>query len=398
MPKVGGLDVLRMARETDPEIVVVLITAFPTVDTAVDALKAGASDYLLKPFSSEQLLEVVRAGLDKRRIHEEYGFLQSQARRAFSPGGLIGRSHAMLGLLDEIRKAAAVKAGVLLIGESGSGKELAARSIHESSAHSQGPFVAVNCAAIPEQLLEAEVFGYEAGAFTDAKQAKAGLLELADHGTLFLDELCELGPGLQAKLLRALEEGKVRRIGGSKPFDFDVRFIASTNRDVRAELSAGRLRDDLYYRIAVIEIRVPPLRERKEDIPLLAAHFVAEYAKQYGRSIEGIDREAIERMSCYDWPGNVRELRNAMERAVTYARGEHISVESLPEAVRTAEAAEATDFHQWKEQTFERLEKEFLTRALRDHGGNVTHTARFLGVHRSTLQRMMRKHGIAVAR
>ncbi|RMD86007.1 MAG: sigma-54-dependent Fis family transcriptional regulator [Candidatus Dadabacteria bacterium] len=396
MPEVSGLDVLRAAKHSDPETVVILITAFPTVDTAVEALKQGAADYLLKPFSTEQLRDAVRQALDKRRAKEEYGFLRSQARRAFTPGGLIGRSEAMLRLFDELRKAAAVDAGVLLVGESGTGKELAARCIHESSARAGRPFVALNCAAIPETLLEGEMFGHEAGAFTDARKSRAGLLEQANGGTLLLDELCEMTPPLQAKLLRALEEGKVRRVGGSDPIEFDVRFIASTNRDVRRELREQRLRADLYYRIAVIEIHVPPLRERKEDVPLLAAHFLEEYSRAYGRTFEGFTRAATDCLTRYDWPGNVRELRNTIERAVTYGKGPLVEVEDLPAAVQAAgQEEDEVDFHRWKERTLERLEKEFLTRALRENDGNVTHTARALGIHRSTLQRMMRKHGIS---
>ena len=394
MPKMGGLEVLRIAKQVDPEIIVILITAYPTVDTAVEAMKFGACDYLIKPFSVEQLRAVVKEALEKRKTKEAYGLLQSQRRSAFTVGGIVGQSRGLLKLLDEIRKVAAVSANVLILGESGVGKEPVARAIHENSARQGRPFVPLNCAAIPETLLEAELFGYERGAFTGAQAAKEGLLEAADGGTLFLDEFCELSPALQAKLLRTLEEGAGRRLGGRKPIPFDVRFVASTNRDIREEIRLGRFRQDLFFRINVLEIRVPPLRERREDIPLLVAHFLEEGSKGSGKAVEGITPEAMEWLTQYDWPGNVRELKNAVGRALAYATGPFITVQDLPEAILMATERQGrfSSYREWREKILERLEKEFLVKSIHEQGGNLTLAAKELGIHRSTLHRLIRKH------
>src|SRR6266852_3057970 len=394
MPKMGGLEVLRIAKQVDPEIIVILITAYPTVDTAVEAMKVGACDYLIKPFSVEQLQAVVKDALEKRRTKEAYGLLKSQVRSSFAVGGIVGQSQRLLKLLDEIRKVAAVSANVLIVGESGVGKEPVARAIHENSPRKGQPFVPLNCAAIPETLLEAELFGYERGAFTGAQATKEGLLEAADGGTLFLDEFCELSPALQAKLLRTLEEGAVCRLGGRKPLPFDVRFMASTNRDIHEEIRQGRFRQDLFFRINVIEIRVPPLRERREDVPLLVANFLEECSKGSGKAIEGITPEAMEWLTHYDWPGNVRELKNAMERALAYATGPFITVQDLPEAILTAteHQRQISSYREWREKTLEQLEKEFLEKSIHEQGGNLTLAAKELGIHRSTLHRLIRKH------
>jgi DNA-binding NtrC family response regulator len=394
MPKMGGLEVLRIAKQVDPEIIVILITAYPTVDTAVEAMKVGACDYLIKPFSVEQLRAVVKEALEKRRTKEAYGLLKSHLRSSFAVGGIVGQSRGLLKLLDEIRKVAAVSENVLILGESGVGKEPVARAIHENSARTGQPFVPLNCAAIPETLLEAELFGYERGAFTGAQSAKEGLLEAADGGTLFLDEFCELSPSLQAKLLRTLEEGAVRHLGGRKPIPFDVRFVASTNRDIREEIRLGRFRQDLFFRINVLEIRVPPLRERREDIPLLVAHFLEEGSKGSGKAVEGITPEAMEWLMQYDWPGNVRELKNAVGRALAYATGPFITVQDLPEVILMATQRQGrfSSYREWRQKILERLEKEFLEKSIHEQGGNLTLAAKELGIHRSTLHRLIRKH------
>ncbi|MBI2467783.1 MAG: sigma-54-dependent Fis family transcriptional regulator [Candidatus Rokubacteria bacterium] len=372
----------------------ILITGSPAVDTAVEAMKVGASDYLVKPFSHEQLLATLETAVAQRRAVEDQRVLRSQLRRSFHPGGIVGRARTVMRLLDDIRRTAAVDANVLIVGESGAGKELVARAIHDNSARQAKPFLPLNCAAIPETLVESELFGYERGAFTGAQVAKEGLLEAADGGTVFLDEVCELPPQLQAKLLRALEEGGVRRLAGRKLTPFNVRFVAATNRDVRAELHSRRFREDLFFRINVIEIHVPPLRERREDIPLLAAHFLDVCATPVGKETEGIAPAAMELLMRYDWPGNVRELRNAIERAVAYAKGRLITLEDLPESVlKGAGQYERGLFHEWRQKTLERLEREFLERALEAHRGNVSQTAKALGIHRSTLQRLMRRLG-----
>jgi transcriptional regulator with PAS, ATPase and Fis domain len=312
---------------------------------------------------------------------------------SFSLSGLLGQSRAMSRLLDDIGKAGSADANVLILGESGAGKERVSRTVHGSGRRKTGPFLPINCAAIPESLLEAELFGYERGAFTGAQAAKEGLLEAADGGTLFLDEVCELNPGLQAKLLRAVEEGTVRRVGGIKPIPVDVRFIASTNRDIYDEMRRGRFREDLFFRLDVIEIRVPPLRDRREDIPLLAAHFLESCVRRYGKTVAGWADATLGLLTQYDWPGNVRELRSAVERAVAYAQGPLIAPEDLPEAVLAgAQRQDGHCFHAWRKKTLARLEKEFLKQALAAHGGCVSDAARALGIHRSTLQRLMRRH------
>jgi DNA-binding NtrC family response regulator len=391
MPDRDGLDVLRAAKERDPDTVVVLITAFPTVETAVEAMKIGALDYLVKPFSPDQLLSAVRLGLEKRSSRDTYGLLKGQLERVRALGGMVGKSGAVVRLSDEVRKAAAVDSSVLILGESGAGKELVARAIHDTSARGGRSFLAINCAAIPETLLEAELFGYERGAFTGAQVSRAGLLEQADGGTVFLDELCELNFHMQAKLLRALDERALRRLAGRQSIPFDVRFMAATNRDVRAEVARQRFREDLFFRIDVIEIQVPPLRERRDDIPLLAAHFLEGCAARNNKDISAFTTAALELLTRHDWPGNVRELKNAVERAVAYAGGAFITPEDLPPAVvRGAESPAGPGLREWKK-TLERLEREFVEAALDEHGGNVTRAAQALGIHRSTLQRLMRR-------
>lgn len=398
MPDMGGLELLQIAKDADPNIVVILITAYPTVETAVEAMKFGASEYLTKSFSHDQLIHAVRAGLEARRTREAHGLLRSRLRTAFTLGDMVGHSRKMLQLFDDIRRAASVNAAVLVLGESGAGKELVARAVHENSARSGKPFVAINCAAIPENLLESELFGHERGAFTGALVAREGLLETAEGGTALLDEVCELGPPLQSKLLRALEDGTLRRLAGRRSIPLDVRFVAATNRDIREEVKNGRFREDLFFRLDVIELQVPPLRERREDIPLLAAHFLEKLSARMGREVEGVTDDAMQLLLRYEWPGNVRELKNALERAAAYARGPFITSPDLPpNLVKVAEGGSRDSFHEWKEKALERLEREFVQRGLSEHGGNVTRAAQALGIHRSTLQRLMRRLKFPVA-
>ena len=391
LPRVGGLHLLKLAKEADPATAVVMITGFPAVETAVSAMKAGAVDYLIKPFSAERLLDAVRDGLRSRRGREVYQALRREAV-TFTVDGMVGRSPRMLQLFDRVRKAAAVDANVLILGDSGAGKERVARTIHANSRRSGGPLVAINCAALPEQLLEAELFGYERGAFTGAHTTRDGLLLAADGGTLLLDEVCEMQPALQAKLLRALEEGSVRRLGGRKPIRFDVRFIAATNQDIRAAVRAGRFRHDLFFRIHIIEIVVPALADRREDIPLLAVHFLQAVSASRPGTIEAIDPPVLDALVKYEWPGNVRELRNVIERAAAFAASPVITLADLPETLVPGPATEAPlTFRAWKKETLERLAHGFIQQALADHGGNISRTARTLGLHRSTIQRFLRR-------
>jgi DNA-binding NtrC family response regulator len=390
VPRGGGLGVLRLAKEVEPATQVILITGHPAVDTAVAAMKAGATDYLIKPFSFEQLVSAVDESLRAGRHREAYEALKREAL-AFTVDDMVGSSPRMLQLFDRVRKAAAVDASVLILGDSGAGKERVARTIHANSERRRGPFVPINCAALPEPLLEAELFGHERGAFTGAQSSREGLLHAADGGTLLLDELCEMHPSIQAKLLRALEEGSVRRVGGRRSIPFDVRFVAATNQDIEAAVRAGRFRRDLFFRIHVIEIRVPPLAERREDIPLLAVHFLHKASGAWPGGLQGIDAAALDALVRYDWPGNVRELRNVIERAAAFATGPVVTVEDLPESLTREVAPPATSFRAWKKQTLERLQHGFLHAALEHHGGNVSRTARALGLHRSTLQRFLRR-------
>jgi transcriptional regulator with PAS, ATPase and Fis domain len=333
----------------------------------------------------------VRAAVEKRSARETHGLLKGQLRRSAHLSGIVGKSRTVQALLEDVRKAAAVDASVLVLGESGSGKELVARAVHDQSGRRARPFVAINCAAIPEDMLEAELFGYERGAFTGALVARAGLLETAEGGTVLLDEICEMSTHLQAKLLRALEERAVRRLAGRKVVPFDVRFIAATNRDLHVEVVEERFRKDLFFRLDVIEINVPPLRERREDIPLLTAFFLEDCRARGGKEISGISPEAIEVLTRYDWPGNVRELKNAVERGVAYAAGPMLAAADLPPTVlKGVETQPPSSFREWKK-TVERLERDYLESALAEHDGNVTRAAQGLGIHRSTLQRLMRR-------
>ncbi len=397
LPKGSGLDVLAAARRIDPDAFVIFVTGFPSVETAVMAMKFGAADYLMKPFSAEQLLAVVEAGLEKRRAKEVFGLLRHEARNAFDVQGILGGSRPMLSLFEDIRRAAAVDAGVLILGESGAGKERVAHAIHDNSARRAGPFVPINCAAIPDNLLEAELFGDERGAFTGAHVMKQGLLQAADGGTVFLDEVCELNPALQAKLLRALEDGTARRLGGRTAVRFDVRFMAATNGNIREAMQQGRFREDLFFRLNVIEIHVPPLREHPEDVPLLAAYFLDAASRRRRTKIEGITPAAMSVLIGYDWPGNVSELKNAVERAAAYATGAFITPEDLPVTVKSAGGDGAGTFRTWREKAFARLERDFVVKALGEHAGNVSRAARALGLHRSTLQRVMRRHDVPPA-
>ena len=391
VPRGGGLGVLKLAKNADPSTPVILITGYPAVDTAVAAMKAGATDYLIKPFSFEQLVSAVEEALRAGKRREAYEAAKSEAL-AFTVDGMVGRSPRMLELFARIRKAAAVDASVLILGDSGSGKERVARAIHANSGRRDGAFVAINCAALPEPLLEAELFGHERGAFTGAQGSRDGLLHAADRGILLLDELCEMHPSIQAKLLRALEEGSVRRIGGRRSIPFDVRFIAATNQDIQAAVRAGRFRRDLFFRIHVIEIQVPPLAERREDVPLLAVHFLQQASGAWPGGFQGIDATALEALTRYDWPGNVRELRNVIERAAAFAGGPVITLADLPETIALGVVASgAVTFRSWKKQTMERLQHGFIRAALEDHGGNVSRTARALGLHRSTIQRFLKR-------
>jgi DNA-binding NtrC family response regulator len=382
MPGMRGHELLAGIRARRPEINVVIITAFGAIDSAIALVKAGAYDYLTKPFSTDELLLSLERALEESRLRREVARLSHSAHAPLP--GFIGASRAMQEVYDLVHRAAAAALPVLITGESGTGKELVARALHELSGRA-GRFVAVNCAALPENLLESELFGHEKGAFTGADREKPGLLEAAHRGTLFLDEVTELPRALQPKLLRALEEGEVRRLGSTQSRRFDVRFVAATNREIEQEVASGRFRDDLYWRLHVLHMHVPPLRERAADIPLLAEHFLG------GRPISA---DAVAAMTAYPWPGNVRELRNALERAGTLAAAREIRVEDLPPRVRDADPAalRVADASR-RNLPLRDLERAYILEVLRQNNGNKSRAAEILGLDRKTLYRKLGEIG-----
>jgi two-component system response regulator HydG len=333
MPGLTGLELLREAKAVAPDVDVIMLTAFGTVEEAVKAMKDGATDFLTKPFQRAQLIKVVRHALERRALIAQNRALQQRLDDLLRQGNIIGVSPAFRRMMTLVKQIANSSATVLIQGESGTGKELVARAVHEGSSRRGGPFVAVNCAALPETLLESELFGYEKGAFTGAAGRKEGRFELADSGTLFLDEVADLSPVTQPKILRVLQEGEFERVGGTKTIRVDVRIVTATNQDLAALVRDKRFREDLFYRLNVITINVPPLRERREDIPVLAQHFLRIYAAKNNRRLEGLSDEALECLEAHGWPGNVRELENVIERAVVLAHGSRVDLADLPEAI-----------------------------------------------------------------
>jgi two-component system, NtrC family, response regulator HydG len=397
MPNTSGMDLLRAAKTIAPETEVVLMTAYGTVETAVDAMKEGAYDFVTKPLKRAHVVRIVRNALEKQSLLVENRSLKAQLaekrRRA-----IIGTSLAWRRTMDIVMQAAPSEATVLLLGESGTGKELLARALHDNSARAKGPFVAVNCAAIPESILEAELFGYEKGAFTGAATARDGRFEAAHGGTLFLDEIGEISRHVQVKLLRVLQEGEIERLGASgKTRRIDVRIVAATNVNLGEEVKAGRFREDLYYRLNVIPVNVPPLRDRRDDIPLLAQHFVQVYAEKNGKAIGGCSPTALERLSEYGWPGNVRELENAIERAVVLTRAGHnmIDEDALPREIRDATpgTASATSLTFPIGMPLAEIEMRVIHETLRHTRGDKRLTAKLLGIATRTIYRRLESNG-----
>jgi DNA-binding NtrC family response regulator len=401
MPGLTGMDLLRIGRERDPSLLALILTAYPTVQTAVQSMKLGASDYIAKPFLPEDLLATAQRLLEARRLRDENRLLQRQLDRSWRFGDIIGRSASMQEVFETIRRLAQTDADVLIMGETGTGKELVARAIHRGSARKAGRFVPVDCGAIPEDLLESEFFGHERGAFTGAVTRSLGLLEFANRGTFFLDEVAELPPRLQAKLLRVLQERRIRRVGGNEEFDVDVRVVAATNRNIEREVAEHRFRGDLYYRINVGRIELPPLRERGEDIPLLVSHLTERYCQEMGRSPIEFEADAVEILQSYAWPGNVRELQNVIKRMLAMARGDSVCVEDLPEqivaATETRSRPVAGGFFSLREDRINSFEREYLQALLRGLGGDISAAAREARLPRGTLYRLMKKHGLSTA-
>jgi len=404
LPGIDGLETLSRVRTLDPEVPVVVISGHGTIETAVKAVRMGAQDFVEKPLALEKTLLAVRNALRQRRLEAENRALKAQVEHRWV---MVGESAAIDALRADIARAAPSNGRVLVFGENGTGKELVARNVHHQSLRAGGPFVEVNCAAIPEELIESELFGHTRGAFTGALAARKGKFELADGGTLFLDEVGDMTLKTQAKVLRALQEQRVEPVGGAASVSVDVRVIAATNKDLEAEIRRGTFREDLYFRLNVIPFRVPSLRERREDVPLLARHFMAEIAAEYGRRAKQISPEAMDLLRLHPWPGNVRELRNTIERVVIMTAGERIEAQHLPApllgasgaapAVPAAAGAALSDFGTLAEARDD-FEKRYIMKKYQECGGNMSRTAEALGVERSNLYRKMKSFGLLPAR
>lgn len=388
-----GLALCQYIAEIAPDVPVIVITAFGSMKTAVAAIRAGAYDFITKPVEMDALALTLDRAMRHRELQDQVTRLRRQVTSASHFDALIGASPAMKKVYEMIRQVGDLDTSVLITGESGTGKELVARALHASGSRREGPFVAINCAAVPHNLLESELFGHVRGAFTDAKSSRVGLFVEADKGTLFLDEIGEMAPEMQVKLLRVLQERTVRPLGGAKEVPFDARIIAATNRDLEAEIAEGNFREDFYYRINVVPLRLPPLRSRGNDILLLAQHFIDEIRARSGKSIKGITSEAAQKLLDYDWPGNVRELENCIERAVALTRYEDLVVGDLPEKVRDYESSKMVISGDDPEHfpTLDEVQRRYIRRVLEATHDNKAQTARILGLGRRTLYRWLER-------
>lgn len=391
MKGLKGLDLLEEAKKVAPTTPVIIITAFGTVESAIKAMKMGAYDYITKPFQMDELLLTLRKALETRQLRKEVIRLRKEVESRYQFHQIIGKSPPMQKIYDLIERISDTSSNVLITGESGTGKELVAKAIHYSGIRKEGPFIAVNCAAIPEALLESELFGYKKGAFTDAKSDKKGLLFEAHEGTLFLDEITEMPVSLQAKLLRVIETREVRPLGDTNSYAVDIRIISSSNRDIPSLIELGKFREDLYYRLKVIDIEMPPLRERKEDIPLLIQSFISRFNQELKKNVSGVSEEALKLLLNYSWPGNVRELENVIQRAITLSRHEEILPEDLPPALLQKEEEIIFKNALEKKFTLDQLEREYIKRVLIETGGNKSKAAEILGLDRKTLYRKLQE-------
>ncbi|MEW5945349.1 MAG: sigma-54 dependent transcriptional regulator [bacterium] len=393
MPAMDGIETLKRIRAVDESMPVIIMTAYATVDTAVAAMKEGAYDYLVKPFNPEEMLLSIKKIIEHRRLVEENIILRRSLTRQYQFGDIIAKSHRMQEIFELIKTVAPSSATILIQGESGTGKELVARAVHGNSPRSEKPFIALNCAALPETLLESELFGYEKGAFTGAAQEKKGRFEIADGGTLFLDEVSEMNLKTQVELLRVLEEKEVTRIGGVRTVPVDVRIVAATNENLRDAVEKKKFREDLFYRLHVVCIELPPLRERKEDVPMLAENFLKKFSVQNRKDVRYISLEAFDCMMRYPWPGNVRELENTIERAVLLSRSRAITPEYLPEYVRKF-GPEHEPGSPSETDSLRDAERNYILDTLKQTDWNVKRTAELLKVHRSTLYNKMKRYGL----
>jgi two-component system response regulator HydG len=395
MPGMTGTELCERVAANRPDIPVVVMTAFGSMEAAVAAIRAGAYDFVTKPIELDMLAIVLERAVKHRRLQQQVRRLSEEVEKAERFDEILGQSAAIRSLFDQLARIAPSEASVLITGESGTGKELVARSIHENSRRAEGPFVAVNCAALPESLLESELFGHAKGAFTDARSRRKGLFQQAEGGTLFLDEIGELPLTTQPKLLRALEEGRVRPVGSDAEIEVDVRLLAATNRDLESAVEDGRFRQDLYFRINVIQIDLPPLRSRGTDVLLLAQHFAETFAQRSGKNVLGLTEQTMERLLNYSWPGNIRELRNVMERAVALTRFDRIVVEDLPEKIRDYQGSQVVIGGEDPSELvpLEEVEARYIRHVLKAVDGNKTLAARILGLDRKTLYRKLKQYG-----
>jgi DNA-binding NtrC family response regulator len=395
MGKVSGIDLLSHIQEHAPETAVILVTAFGTIESAVEAMRRGAYDYLTKPINLDRLELLVHRAFRRQALVRENRELRRRLQQ-FSVSGIIGQAAAIQSLLRQVEQIAPTNASVLIQGESGTGKELVASAIHQHSQRSEEPLVKVNCVALAEGLIESELFGHERGAFTGAHRTRRGRFELANKGTLFLDEVGDLSIATQLKLLRVLQEREIERVGGQTTIKVDVRLIAATNRDLETAMAQGAFREELYYRLKVVTLRIPPLRERPEDIPLLLDHFLNIFCDEHDKQIGGYAQAARQRLCAYPWPGNVRELRNTVESLVVTSRGDEITVQALPEAFQ--DDADRSSVALPMGRTLEEVERRYIMRTLEMLGGNKARTAQVLGIGKKTLYRRLHDYGVIVER
>jgi DNA-binding NtrC family response regulator len=401
MPGADGFVVLEAVKAQSPDTEVVMMTGYGSVERAVEAIKKGAYDYIQKPFDPDEVTRVIERALERRQLRSQKAQLERTLQGLYGFDRLVGRSPAMREVYGLLERAAGLEITVLLVGETGTGKELAARAIHHQGRRQEGPFVPINCGAIPAELIESELFGHKKGAFTGAGEAKVGLFEEASGGTLFLDEIGELPLPVQVKLNRALQERELRRVGENQARSFDARIIAATHRDLLAEVKAGRFREDLYYRLNVFQVRLPALRERREDLSLLSRYFLDKHNTTHGRSIRGFEPAALRALLDHLWPGNVRQLENALERAVAVADGDEIRLQDLPADLRAEGGAQAghtvspdLPYKEALERIREQGSVAYLRAVLQKAGGNVTRAAELAGIERESLHRLLRKHGL----
>ena len=398
MPGMDGLDFLKEVQKREIDASVIMMSAYGSIDTAIEAMKLGAYDYISKPFKPDEIILTLRKAEERERLRKENEFLRKEIKKEYSFENIVSKNEKMQKMFEVIRKVAQYKSTILITGESGTGKELVARALHYNSDRAKNPFIPVNCGAIPENLLESELFGHAKGAFTDAIRTKKGLFEEADGGTLFLDEIGELPLLLQVKLLRVLQEGEIRRVGESKPIQVDVRIVAATVKDLAKEVSEGKFRDDLFYRLNVLPVHIPPLRERKEDIPLLVNHFINVHNQSLNKRVAGIEPKALETLMNYRWYGNVRELENTIERAIVLTDGENIGLDNLPYEIQNFEDKEQLPSLAEEEYSIKKtskiLERNLIQKALKQTKGNHTHAARLLEISHRALLYKIKEYGV----